>query len=82
MKMFNLKNIILISKIMGNNTNHGNFFEVGVTPVLEFCALVRTPPDAPKSALPFAFNAEKAELVLTSRRFNVATLPLVDLNIS
>ena len=66
MKMFNLKNIILISKMMGNNTNHGHFFEVGVTPALEFCALVRTPP--------FAFNDEKAELVMTSRRCNVATL--------
>ena len=59
---------------MGNNTNHGHFFEVGVTPALEFYALVRTPPDAPKSAPPFAFNVGKAELALTSRCCNVETL--------
>ena len=68
---------------MRNNTDHGHFFEVGVVAALEFRALVRTPPDASKSTPPFAFNAEKAELVLTSRRRNdVATLPLVDLHIS
>ena len=67
---------------MGNNTNHGHFFEVGVTPALEFCALVRTPPDASKSAPPFAFNAEKAELVLTSRRCRLLTCMLVDPNVA
>ena len=30
---------------MGNNTNHGYFFEVGVATALEFRALVRTLPD-------------------------------------
>ena len=34
---------------MGNNTNHGLFLEVGVTAALDFCALVRTPPDTSNS---------------------------------
>ena len=40
----------------------------------DFRALVRTIRDASKSAPLFAFNDEKAELALTPRRFNVATL--------
>ena len=34
---------------MGNNTNHGHFFEVGDAAALEFRALVRTPPDTSNS---------------------------------
>ena len=40
----------------------------------DFRALVHTIPDTSKSAPLFAFNHEKAELALTSRRCNVATL--------
>ena len=74
---------------MGNNTNHGYFFEVGVATTLEFRALVRTPP-------PFSLNSEPLLLLMmegkshadvatlprrdveTSRRCDVATLLLVD----
>ena len=31
---------------MGNNTNHGLFFEIDVAAALDFCALVRTSSDA------------------------------------
>ena len=34
---------------MGNNTNHGLFLEVCVVAALDFCALVRTSPDASNS---------------------------------
>ena len=40
----------------------------------DFSALVRTIPDTSKSAPLFAFNDEKAELALTLRSCNVATL--------
>ena len=48
----------------------------------DFHALVRTIPDITKSAPLFAFNDEKAELALTSRRCNVATLRRRDVEAS
>ena len=48
----------------------------------DFRALVRTIPDTSKSAPLFAFNHEKAELALTSRRCNVATLRRGDVEAS
>ena len=47
-----------------------------------FRALVRTILDASKSAPLFVFNDEKAELALTSRRCNVATLRRRDMEAS
>ena len=73
---------------MGNNTNHGYFFEVGVDAALEFRSLVRTPPDARilNPLLPFMMEGKsRADVktfrrrdVETSRRSDFATLLLVD----
>ena len=73
---------------MGNNTNHGHFFEVGITAVLEFRALDRTPPDPPNSEpllllmMEGKSHADVATLprreVEMSRRCDIATLLLVD----
>ena len=73
---------------MGNNTNHGYFFEVGVAAALEFRALVRTPP-SPSNSEPLLLlmmegksRADVATLpsrdVETSRRCDVTPLLLVD----
>ena len=48
----------------------------------DFRALVRTIPDTSKSAPLFAFNDEKAELALTSRRCNVVMLRRRDVEAS
>ena len=45
----------------------------------DFRALVRTIPNASNSAPLFAFNDEKTELALTSRRCHLLTFKLVDL---
>ena len=73
MKMFNLKNIILISK-MRNNTDHGHFFEIGVAAALEFRALVRTPLDTSNSELLLLLMMEGKSCadVATLRRRDVA----------
>ena len=73
---------------MGNNTNHGHFFEVGVAAALEFCALVRTPLDASNSEpllllmMDGKSRADVATLrrrdVATSRRYYLLTVVLVD----
>ena len=57
---------------MGNNTNHGHFFEVGVAAALEFRDLVRTPPDTS--------NSEPLLLLMMEgkSRADVATLRLRD----
>ena len=57
---------------MGNNTNDGHFFEVGVAAALEFRALVRTPPDAS--------NSEPLLLLMMEGKSpaDVATLPRRD----
>ena len=48
----------------------------------DFCALVHTIPDTSNSAPLFAFNDEKKELALTSRRCNIATLRRRDVEAS
>ena len=63
---------------MGNNTNHGHFFEVGVAAALEFRALVRTPPPSSNSKLPLLLMMEGKNLALTSRRCCFFTVALVD----
>ena len=75
---------------MGNNTNHGLFFEIGVAAALDFLALVRTSPDTSNSEpllllmMEGRSRTDVATLqrrdVETSRRWDVATLPLVDLH--
>ena len=76
--MFNLKNIILISKKNEKQYRSRALLRSRCHCWLEFLALVRTPLDASKSAPSFAFNAEKAELALTSRRCCLLTIVLVD----
>ena len=53
---------------MGNNTNHGLFFEIDVAAALDFRALVRTPPNA--------LNSEPLVLLMMEgrSRADVATL--------
>ena len=73
---------------MGNNTNHGYLFEVGVAATLKFRALVRIPPDASNSEpllllmMEGKSRADVATLrrrdVETSRRYCLLTVVLVD----
>ena len=73
---------------MGNNTNHGLFFEIGVTVALDFRALVRTPPDASNSEpllLLMMEGRSRADIVTlrrrdveTSRRYCLLTFIMVD----
>ena len=74
---------------MGNNTNHGYSFEVGVVAALELCALVRTPHDLPLNSEPLLLlmmegksRADVATLrrrdVATSRRYCLLIVVLVD----
>ena len=60
---------------MGNNTNHGHFFKVGVAVTLEFCALVRTPPDASnyEPLLLLMMEGKSRADVATLRRRDVVT---------
>ena len=68
---------VLLSKIK-KNTNHGLFFEIDVTAALISAPwFVRFP--IPQIFHPFyAFNDEKTELALTSRRCRLLTFILVD----
>ena len=73
---------------MGNNTNHGLFFEIGVAVALDFRALVRTPPDASNSEpllLLMMEGRSHADIVTlrrrdveTSRRYCLLTFIMVD----
>ena len=61
---------------MGNNTNHGHFFKVGIPAILEFRALVRTSPDASnfEPLLLLMMEGKSCTDVTTSRCRDIATL--------
>ena len=65
---------------MGNNTNHGLFFEIGVAAALDFCALVRTSPHASNSEplVLLMMEGRSRANVATLRRRDVETLLLDD----